>query len=297
MISEEARKMIAQNKEFYEPYMDWKTMDYSLLRQGFEETVTRGPLPEGITVKDEILAGRPVERIFFPNASEKIIMHIHGGGMVMGNEKTDRFMLSQIGIRAKRNTISVDYRLCPEYAYPAAVNDCAGVYRALLEEGHEAKDIALLGESAGGMLVLALLAYIKKNEWPMPGCACVISGSADAQYRSQSMERNKASENVVNLNLKEMMQEIYYKTAEPNDPVASPIDSDLSGWPPVYFHACREEILLDESIRMYVELQKAGVETDITIVDELFHTYMVRDIPESYAAFENIAAFFLKHEM
>lgn len=295
MLSKEAKEHITQNKQLYEPYMDWKTMDYSLLRKGFEESVTRGPLPEEIVVKDEILAGRPVERIFVPEASEKIIMHIHGGGMVMGNEKTDRFMLAHIGMRAKRNTVSVDYRLCPEYAYPAALNDCAAVYNALLEEGNEPKNIALLGESAGGMLVLELLAYIKKNEWPMPGCACVISGSSDAQYRSQSMERNKATETVVNLNLKEMMQEIYYKTADPNDPVASPIDSDLSGWPPVYFHACREEILLDESVRMYVKLQEFGVQTDITIVDELFHTYMVRNMPESYVAFDNIAAFFGKY--
>ena len=295
MISKEARNLISMNKQFYEPYIDLETVDYSFLRKCFNDSVTEGPLPEGITIQDEIYAGRPVERIFIPEASEKIILHFHGGGMIMGDEKSDRFMLSHIGIRANRNTISVDYRCCPEYAYPAAVNDCAGVYYALLKDGYKANDIAFLGESAGGMLVLSLLAYCKKNDLPMPGCACSISGSCDSQYQSQSMERNKETENVVNLNLKEVMQALYYKTAEPNDPVASPIDSDLTGWPPVYFHACREEILLDESIRMYTELQKAGVETDITIVDGLFHTYMVRDIPESYEAFDNIAAFFKKY--
>lgn len=282
-------------REQYVPYMDWTTADFQADREQFRLNAVNGPMPDGVQIKDEILAGRPVERLFLPDASEKLIMHIHGGGMVVGDEKSDRFMLSHIGSRAHRNTISVDYRLCPEHAYPDAVNDCADVYRALLKEGNHPENIALLGESAGGMLVLALLAYIKKHGLPMPGCACVISPSADSEFCSQSMIRNRHTEFTVNANLKEMMHAIYYKDADPKDPVASPIHSDLSGWPPVYFYACREEILLDESIRMYLKLQEAGVETDISVVEGLFHTYMCQDLPDSFEAYDRIAGFFMKY--
>lgn len=295
MLSKQAISLMEDVKLQYVPNLDWSTMDYHAIREQMKENTITGPMPDGMQVRDEIFAGRPVERLFFPEASEKIIMHIHGGGMVNGDEKCDRFMLSHIGQRSHRNTISVDYRLCPEYAYPAAVYDCADVYRALLEEGHKPEDIALFGESAGGMLVLQLLAYIKESAAPMPGCACVISCSSDSMYQSQSMTRNRPTEIIVNANVKEMMQAIYFKDADPKDPVVSPIYADLSGWPPIYFYACREEILLDESIRMYIKLQEAGVETDISVVDGLFHTYMCHNIPESFEAYDRIAAFFNKY--
>ena len=295
MPSEQAISFMNILKQQYIPHVDWSEMDYKAAREQAKANYTAGPMPDGMQVKDEILAGRPVERLFLPGASKKIIMHIHGGAMILGDEKCDRFMLAHIGLRSRRNTISIGYRLCPEVAYPAALHDCADVYCALLKEGHKPEDIALLGESAGGMLVLELLAYIKKNAMPMPGCACAISCSSDAMFQSQSMIRNQSTEFVVNANIKEMMQAIYYKDTDLKDPVVSPIYSDLSGWPPVYFYACREEILLDESVRMYIRLQEAGVETDISIVDGLFHTYMCYNIPESFEAFDRIAGFFNQH--
>lgn len=295
MISKESMQLMKMLKEQYVPIQDWTTMDYEMVRAMFDANITDGKIPDGIEVVEEVLGGRPVERLIIPEASEKIIMHIHGGGMVMGNERAGRFMLGHVGYLSHRNTISINYRLCPEYAYPAAVEDCVDVYRALLSEGYQPENIAFLGESAGGMLVTALLAYIKRNDLPMPGCACTISGSVDAEYASQSMIRNRESEIVVNANLKEMMQALYYQNIEPGDPVASPIASDLTGWPPMYLFACREEILLDESIRMYIKLQEAGVETDITIQEGMFHTYMMYDLPESFEAFEKIAAFLNRH--
>lgn len=289
---EEMKKMLRNN---YVAEPDWTQMNFSQMRQMHNQSVTLGPLPKGVIVDQIAIHKVPVERITIPDSSKKKIMHIHGGGMTMGNASSDRFMLSHIGALTKRNTFSVDYRLCPEYSQPAAVEDCVAVYQGLLEEGYLAKDIALLGESAGGYLVLSLCAYLKKNHMEMPGCVCAISGSVDAQFDSPSMIRNRATEIVVNLNLKEMLHALYYKDADPLDPIISPIYSDFTGWPPVYLHACKEEILLDESVRMYLKLGQAGVETELSIVENLFHTYMVFDLPESYDAYNQIANFINRH--
>ena len=125
----------------------------------------------------------------------------------------------------------------------------------------------------------------------MPACACVISGSADPEYNSASMTENRESEYMVCLNLKEVMSEYYFKDGDLSDPVLNPLHSDVSGWPPVYFHACREEILRDESVRMYEKLLGAGIPAKLTIKDGLFHTYMMFDLPESYEAFQEFADF------
>lgn len=295
MISQKTLEFEKNLKASFVPVLDWKNMDWNLAREKFNLQLKDLPIPENVIVTSDVLGGIEVERIKVPNDTGKVIFHIHGGGMTMGNCSSGRFMLSHIGVLCGRNTVSVNYRLCPEYSQPAAVEDCAAAYRGLLRE-YAPKDIALIGESAGGMLVLALLAYIKVHNLAMPGCACVISGSADPEYKSASMTENKDSECVVCLNLKEVMSEYYYCDGDLSDPVLNPLNSDVSGWPPVFFHACREEILRDESVRMYEKLKDAGVPAKLSIKDNLFHTYMMFDLPESYDAFQEFADFFKENE-
>jgi len=59
--------------------------------------------------------------------------------------------------------------------------------------------------------------------------------------------------------------------------------------------ACRKEILRDEAVRMCVRLQESGVLCELTIEEDLFHTYMLHDIPESYEAFQKIAEFLSRY--
>lgn len=290
MISEKARSMIAQQRADFVPIADWTKEDYPAMRERLN-TLPLDPPAEGTTWKSDTVNGVLTERIYVKDASEKIILHVHGGGMVCGTASCDRFMLSHIGSLTKRNTVSVEYRLCPEFAQPAALEDCLAVYQGLLEEGYPAKNISLLGESAGGMLILSLCAYLKKHGIALPGAICAISGSVDSQFASQSMETNRDKEIAVCLNLKEMMNALYYQGSDPRDPVFSPIHSDLRGWPPTYLFACKDEILRDESVRLCVKLQEAGVRCELSLIEDMFHTYMVRDMPESHEAFARIAAF------
>ena len=295
MVSREAQKIREILRANYQPVTDYKHMNVQNMRDVFNAGITWGPLPEGISYHDEKVGGVTVEKITADSASDKIILHIHGGGMVVGDHHSDRFMLAHLASRTRRNAYSVNYRLSPEFAQPAAIEDCVSVYQGLLDMGYSGKDIALIGESAGGALAMSLCAYLKKNCMEMPAAVCCISGSVDARYESVSMKRNMPTELVVNANLPETMNAIYFKDCDPMDPVLSPIHSDLTGWPPVYLIACREEILLDESIRMYLKLEEAGVETELSVKEGLFHCYMVYDLPESYEAFDEIAAFFNKH--
>lgn len=81
--------------------------------------------------------------------------------MVMGSPAIGRFMLTHVAKLSKRNAVGVDYRLCPEYSQPAAVEDCAKVYRALLAEGNLPENIALFGESAGDFIHICCRIYRK----------------------------------------------------------------------------------------------------------------------------------------
>lgn len=296
MISDAAKKKIEENKKNYIKYHELEKMDYAVMRKQYNRSVENFPMAKGTMWRKDCLNKVPVEWIY--NAvgnKEKIILHVHGGGFVIGSPAGGRYMVSNVAARSGRNAVSVDYRLAPEYPYPTAVEDCIDVYKWLIENGNSASNIVFLGESAGATITLSMLAYCKAHGIPYPAAVCAIAPSVDHTFSSDSFKRNAEKEMVVNLNVKEETLKTYLRGIDVFDPVASPYYSDVEGWPPVYFQVDSTEILYDESVKMHKKLKESNVISELSITDGLFHTFQMTPLPESETAHQMIADFFLKY--
>ena len=86
-----------------------------------------------------------------------VILFLHGGGYVSGSLASHRLLATEIGRVCGARTLALDYRLAPEYPFPAAARDVLDGYRFLLSCGIESRHIAVAGDSAGGGLTVALL--------------------------------------------------------------------------------------------------------------------------------------------
>ena len=73
-------------------------------------------------------------------------------------------------------TTAVAYRLAPETRFPGPLHDAASTYFRLVDDLHiPPENIVLAGDSAGGGLSLALLMYLRDNDYPMPAGAILMS--------------------------------------------------------------------------------------------------------------------------
>jgi acetyl esterase/lipase len=114
---------------------------------------------------------RPTQR-----ASTAALLHIHGGGFVMGMPEMDAARNIELARATGCTILSVDYRLAPEHPHPEGLEDChsALVWLAAHAQvlGVSPKRIGVIGESAGGGLAasLALLARDRRSV----GLACQI---------------------------------------------------------------------------------------------------------------------------
>ncbi len=213
--------------------------------------------------------------------------------MTSGSPVCGRYMLSRLISQTGWSSIGIDYRLAPEYQYPAPLEDCVEIYKWLLNKGYHAKNIVFLGESAGGTILLNLLSYCRSMKLQMPGAACAISPSVDFNFTSNSLQTNADSELVVNCNIMDEVQELFLGDNDAYDPIASPIYSDVKKWPPIYLSVTQDEILFDDSLRMYLKLEEANVPVRLSVSADTYHCFMLYPSPESEEEIEKIGQFFL----
>jgi acetyl esterase/lipase len=111
-------------------------------------------------------------------ASASALLHVHGGGFVMGNPEMDVARNIELARATGCTILSVDYRLAPEHPHPAGLEDC---HAALVWLASEAKSlgisrerIGVIGESAGGGMA-ASLALVARDRRSVPlSCQVLI---------------------------------------------------------------------------------------------------------------------------
>ncbi|GAA2570010.1 alpha/beta hydrolase [Streptomyces roseoviolaceus] len=101
-----------------------------------------------------------------------VLYHVHGGGMVIGNNRVGVDVPLAWAQALDAVVVSVEYRLAPEHPHPAPVED---VYAGLLwtadhaaELGADPERIVIAGASAGGGLCAALALLTRDRKGPQP---------------------------------------------------------------------------------------------------------------------------------
>lgn len=107
-------------------------------------------------------------------ADDEVILFFHGGGFTIGSTRDHADLCARLSAAAGAKVLSIDYRLAPEHTFPAALEDCVGSYKWLLNEGYLTSDIVPMGISAAGNLALAMLLYLRDSGFSFPSLACCM---------------------------------------------------------------------------------------------------------------------------
>ncbi len=258
--------------------------------------------PKGARYEKSILKHKnrtiPVVWASLPNPSQThVLLYIHGGGFIFGSADTHKHMAADIAGQLGIKAVLPNYALAPEHKYPKGFDDVVASYLALLDMGFEAQNIILGGDSAGGNLTFALLAYIKANSLAMPACAFTFSPLTDFSSTGQSRIENARSDCVLAASRFDDMHQAYAPNADLSDPYLSPINAGFQGSPPVLLHASRYEILRDDSVAMFKHLKDQGVKAELQLHDNGFHVFQILRglVPEANQAISEVVAFLKRH--
>lgn len=216
------------------------------------------------------------------DAQLPVLVYLHGGGWALFSiDSHDRLMREYAG-RAGVAVLGIDYPLAPESRFPAAPDSIAQVLDWLQEHGSEhgldPSRFAIGGDSAGANLSMSAALGLRDRGAPMPRALLLNYGAFDGT-RSASYERYGDGDRYMLTG--DEMDEFWaaylgddWASALPCDPLARPLNAELSGLPPTWLCTARCDILLDENVAMARRLAEAGVEAQIRIYDGATHSFL-----------------------
>ena len=242
-----------------------------------------------------IMAGSvPADRIATPAArDDRYVLYLHGGSYVAGRPALYRDLTWRIATLCRARVLCIDYRLAPEHPFPAALDDAVAAYRWLLAEGADPRHIALMGDSAGGGLVLAALLRLRDEGVALPAAAVAVSPWTDLALTGESFRLNAKPDPLVPVELAPRAVDLYLAGADPRHPYASPLYGDPTGLPPTLIQVGGDDVLRDDAVRMADNMRAAGCQVEIEVWPHMWHVWhaLVRVMPEARAAVARIGTF------
>ena len=229
-------------------------------------------------------------------ATHGTLLYLHGGAWCLHLPNLYRRFATRLSALTGLRVLLPDYRLAPEYPFPAAVDDCLAVYRGLVTSDACRRPLYVAGDSAGGSLAAVTLMRARDDSLPLPAAAVLLSPSTDITMSGASHDYNERLDPMFSALATRLLPDLYCPSAERDHPWLSPLFGDWRGLPPLLFHVGSTEMLLDDSVRAHDRARAAGVNARLRVWRELPHVFQLFGwLPEARLALDDIAAFLSEH--
>ena len=248
-----------------------------------------------VNLAEDKIAGVPVRVVtpltIPPDKKDRVLMNLHGGGF--NADWGSEIESIPVANLTQTKVVAVLYSLAPEHPFPTALNESVAVYKELLKT-YKPQNIGIYGTSAGAILTGEVAADLRKQGLPLPAALGIFSGSGDFSKVGDSRAMYSLRGLSGPLSPPSGKPDTSYTGTTPlNDPVLSPIYSDLKGFPPTLFLTSGRDLLLSNTVTLHRAFVNAGVDAELVVFDGLWHAYWNEwTLPEAREAHHMMAAFF-----
>ncbi|MYQ41343.1 acetyl esterase [Streptomyces sp. LamerLS-316] len=286
-------------------------LDPVAMRAGDEAHVPpldeRLPLHAVEDVTARTASGDVPVRVYTPAEADShgVLVYFHGGAFFLGSLETHDHVARSLAKETGLKVVSVGYRLAPEAAFPAGLDDCYAVVRWIAEGGGglgwDGTTLALAGDSSGGTFVAAVAARAHDDGFHRITHQILYYPSLDLDFdvdRYASLRENAVGYGLETAGLKPFNAFYVDSGADPADPLVSPVKrADLTGLPPALVVTGEHDPLRDEGELYGRRLREAGVAATVSRYEGAGHGFVQHFswIPEYHRVFEETRDFLGRH--
>ncbi|MFE7231890.1 alpha/beta hydrolase [Streptomyces sp. NPDC002405] len=257
----------------------------------------RLPLHAVEDVTARTASGEVPVRIYTPDEADShgLLVYFHGGAFFLGSLETHDHVARSLAKETALKVVSVGYRLAPEHAFPAGLDDAYAVVRWAAEEGSglgwDGETLAVAGDSSGGTFAAAVAAKAHDDGFHRITHQVLYYPSLDLDFdvdRYASLRENAVGYGLETAGLKPFNAFYLGSGADPADPLVSPVKrADLTGLPPALVVTGEFDPLRDEGELYGQRLREAGVAATVSRYDGAGHGFVQHFswIPEYHRVF------------
>lgn len=271
-------------------------MNPGLQVEGIRSMDVTGPptsFTSGCTYEDQQMDGTTVTWVHPPDVrSEDLLIYVHGGAYVGGISLLHWGLLSRLCAELGRTGLMIHYRLAPEHPYPQGLQDVVGVYQEVLQTSPP-QQISMLGDSAGGGLLLGSVFALHEQGQPLPAKLVLLSPWLDITMQNPAIDTLEKFDPILSRPGLVEAGQLYAGDEDPAHHHLSPLNGDLAMLPPILLQVGTHEIFLPD-IRLFREkASRAGVDVTYTEAPKMFHVYtaIFPFIPEAKEAVREVVEF------
>ncbi len=282
-------------------------------RRRFEQLFAReiniDPIPVDV-------AGIPGEWVLAEGADPNLrVLFLHGGAFLVGSARSHRYLTSEISKRTGAAVLAIDYRMRPEVKVIQCHEDARTAYQWILEHGPctegpctegpgtegPASKLYIAGDSAGGNLTLAVIAWARNNGLRAADGAIAFAPMTDSTMSSTSWKENLETDHFLGPSIGRLMKipSIIRKLGSrilggkpANDPALSPLLGNLANLPATLIQVSRHEMLYGDAQRYANKARHEGSQVTLQVWPTLVHVFQGFDnLPETDDALDRVASF------
>lgn len=248
---------------------------------------------KNVTYTDVDVDGMACEWVRVQRAHMKkyVILYCHGGGYSTGSTVYARTLTTKLAESTSMDVFCFNYRLAPEFPYPAACEDAMKAWDHLMQYGYGARDVILAGDSAGGNLALSLTLRLKQQKRLLPRGMVLLSPWTDLTASGKSHITRREIDPVLDEAYLKRMTDHYASGRDLTDPLISPLFGDFEGFPPIYIQVGDNEVLLSDATVLHKKLIKANVPVRLDVYKGMWHVFQMSPFKTAYEAMDKNAEF------
>jgi epsilon-lactone hydrolase len=256
-------ELVGRVARFWEPLVQAVAADADLEEQrtAYEKMLANFSMPPEVTVRPVTANGVPSLLVAQRPDDPPTLMHLHGGGYLVGSAFGYRPLAGALALAADAGVLVPDYRLAPEHPFPAALEDAVAAYRWMLDRGIDPADVTICGDSSGGGLTVSVLLTLQQRGLPRPGGAVLMCPFVDLAL---SLHEDEATRRFV---------AAYLAGHSADDPVVSPLRADLTALPPLLIQAATGDARLVDANALTDHARNHGVDARLELYSVDAHVF------------------------
>ena len=220
-----------------------------------------------------------------------VIVYLHGGGWVFGDQHTHERLIRELVIGAEAAVVFPEYSLSPEARYPTALEESYAVVKWVAEHGEEygldPERLAVAGDSVGGNLTAALTLLAKERGGPVIQRQLLFYPVTDAAFDTDSYREFAEGFYLRRDAMRWFWDQYTTNSGERNQITASPLRANteqLKGLPPALIITAEVDVLRDEGEAYANKLREAGVRVTAVRFQGIIHDFVMLNALENTAA-------------